>query len=297
MVGEKPEKTKKMGNVIFQAEDRALCEALLAAAARADERLNPLPDIAVALGRHFIGTPYRPQPLGSGVVESLVVNLRAFDCVTFVESVAALALAIRSGETDCTRFLTLLEKIRYRDGRMDGYPSRLHYFTDWIRDNERKFILTDVTSALGGIPVVKNLSFLTSNPDGNPPLRDSTVLQKMRQIEQLCSRQGFHYIPKLRWQKAEEGVADGDIIAVTSSRDDLDVLHTGLAIRVNRKIRLLHASSRAGSVVLSESTLNSYLREKRSRTGVIVARLTDRDVRQSSEKSSPIMTSSKATSR
>ena len=47
-------------------------------------------------------------------------------------------------------FIKNLETIRYRNGVLDGYPSRLHYFTDWIRNNEQKGLVRDITSELGG---------------------------------------------------------------------------------------------------------------------------------------------------
>ena len=36
------------------------------------------------------------------------------------------------GNTTFDDYKAELEKIRYRDGVIDGYASRLHYFCDWI---------------------------------------------------------------------------------------------------------------------------------------------------------------------
>ncbi len=262
-----------MKNVFFQPEDRILCEALLASAAKNGDSLKTVPGIAVMLAKHFIGSPYSPQLLNTGIAESLVANLHSFDCATFVENVVAMSLTIKSGGTELPHYLHMLEKIRYRNGRMNGYPSRLHYFTDWIHDNEKKGILADVTAVLGGIPVKKRLSFITSGRRDCPPLRDDAVFLEMLRAEDACTSRGFHAIPKHAWRKAEAQVEDGDIIAIVSNRDDIDVLHVGFAVRVNQKTRLLHASSKTGSVVISDATLNGYLQEKSSRTGVVVARL------------------------
>jgi len=38
-----------------------------------------------------------------------------------------------------------LQLVRYRGGIIDGYPSRLHYTTDYWYDNERKGVLKVVT--------------------------------------------------------------------------------------------------------------------------------------------------------
>lgn len=262
-----------MKSVFFQPEDRVLSESLLTSAAENGEKLKTLPEIALAVARHFIGSPYCPQVLSTGIFETLTANLRSFDCVTFVESAVALALTIQSGGTEPAHYLRMLETIRYRNGRMNGYPSRLHYFTDWIYDNEKKGILSDVTSMLGGIHEKKRFSFITSGRRECPPLRDDAAFLEMARAEDACANRGFYAIPKHNWPKAEPRVEDGDIIAIVSNRDDIDVLHVGFAVRVNHKARLLHASSKTGRVVISDSTLNHYLREKSSRTGVVIARL------------------------
>ena len=55
--------------------------------------------------------------------EELVIRTDAVDCLTFVEYTLAQALG--------SSFTENLQKIRYRDGIIDGYPSRLHYTSDW----------------------------------------------------------------------------------------------------------------------------------------------------------------------
>ncbi|MBW6485187.1 MAG: DUF1460 domain-containing protein [Syntrophobacterales bacterium] len=264
---------KKREAAVFLPEDRKICETLLGAAAERKDNEKTLPELAVSLGKQFLGAPYQPQTLEREGGEILVANLRAFDCMTFVESVIALALAIKSGETDCQCYLEKLKKIRYRGGLIDGYPSRLHYFTDWLGDNEHKGLAVDMTSRLGGLPVNKSFNELTRHRDDHPPLQDDAIFRKMQKVEAACSRRAFHFIPKERWGETEGGIADGDLIAITTNREGIDVLHVGFAVLVKKKAHLMHASSKAGAVVLSDVTLNGYLREKRSRTGVIVGRL------------------------
>jgi hypothetical protein len=169
----------------------------------------------------------------------------------------------------------MLQKIRYRKGRISGYPSRLHYFTDWLRDNGEMGFLFDMTPRLGGTPAQKRLDLLTSHRKDHPPLCDETAFQEMRKIEADCSRQTFHTVTRDKWRLIERDIQEGDIIAITSDMEGIDVIHTGFAVLVNGKVRLLHASSKAGEVVLASQTLNSYLHENKSRTGVIVVRLID----------------------
>ena len=74
-------------------------------------------------------------------------------------------------------------------------------------------------------------------------------------------------------RRFEDRIEDGDIIAVTSNVEGLDVQHVGLAARVKNRIHLLHASSSEGKVVLSKKTLYRYLMQSRTRSGIMVARI------------------------
>ena len=59
--------------------------------------------------------------------------------MTLVESCLAVARVAhdRSAPT-WERFGTAIERMRYRGGDRGGYASRLHYFSEWIRDGESR---------------------------------------------------------------------------------------------------------------------------------------------------------------
>src|SRR4051812_48620961 len=84
-----------------------------------------------SLSRHFLGTPYSINPLigSAGTAEVFTVSLDGFDCVTYIETILALARSSSVGE-----FPTWLRKIRYVDGRVT-WERRNHYMTQWIRNN------------------------------------------------------------------------------------------------------------------------------------------------------------------
>ena len=111
--------------------------------------------LMLEIGKFFLGTPYRAGTLETKGAEHLVVNLREHDCFTFVENVVALAWLVKSREKSFDAFRRVLLKIRYRQGRLQGYSSRLHYFSDWIHDNQKKGIVRDVTAEIGGRPLRK----------------------------------------------------------------------------------------------------------------------------------------------
>ena len=261
--------------VIFLPEDREICEALLEKARERGDSARSVGDLIVEVGRHFLGAPYEAETLEREGPEELVINLRAFDCVTFVENAVVLAGLIRAGKTAFGDYTAALEQIRYRGGRQDGYPSRLHYFTDWLRDNGRKGVIREITRDLGGIPFRKAFHELTDHREEHPPLRAAAAFRRMRIVETACSRRTLHCIPKADLPGMEKRTENGDIIAVATDADGIDVSHAGIAVHGPRGLHLLHASSRAGKVVLSDITLYRYLRARRSRTGIIVGRATD----------------------
>mgnify|MGYP000087343528 CR=1 FL=1 len=81
--------------------------------------------------------------------ETLVVHLDKVDCTTLVETVLALSLTDKYGKSDFESYKKALRCIRYRNGKQAGYVSRLHYFSDWIKDNEQKGIVHERTGELG----------------------------------------------------------------------------------------------------------------------------------------------------
>ena len=118
--------------------------------------------LVLEVGKFFLGKPYVVGTLETKGGEHLVINLREFDCVTFVENVIALARCVKSRQKSFEGFRRLLRKIRYRNGRLQGYASRLHYFSDWIHDNQKKGIVRNVTAEIGGRPFRKTINFMTT---------------------------------------------------------------------------------------------------------------------------------------
>jgi len=187
--------------------------------------------------------------------------------------VVALAWLVKSRGKSFEAFRKLLQKIRYRQGRLQGYCSRLHYFSDWIHDNEKKGIVRDVTAEIGGKPLKKVINFMTKNQDLYPRLKNATNLRIMRSVERTISRRSLFFIPKKTMRYLEDRICNGDLIAITTNREGLDVEHVGLAVRVRDRIHLLHASRADGKAILSKKTLYQYMMQSKARSGIMVARV------------------------
>lgn len=229
--------------------------------------------VLMAIGRFFIGFPYRRDVLRKGGREHLVVNLREQDCVTFVENSLALLYVLFSEHRSFEKFKNILRRIRYRGGRIQGYLSRLHYFSEWMKDNERKGVLKEVSKELGGRPLRKSIHFMTDHLTLYPSLRHRENFYRMKAIEKKISAKPFFLIPKENLPRIESRIQEGDIIAIVTQKEGLDIQHVGFAAKIRNRIHLLHASEKDGKVTLSKETLYRYLMKSRDSLGIRVARV------------------------
>ena len=240
----------------------------------------PFPGVMAEVGKGLVGTPYVPATLEAEGPERLIVNLRGLDCVTFVENVYALASLVKSGAVERlddraaveAEYERILRTLRYRDGFIDGYPSRLHYFTDWIGDAERKLVADDVTPELRGVQDVEPVDFMSTHVDAYPALSDPDALAAIREAEARLSARGRLYVPEDRIASVEDRIREGDIIAATSTVPGLDVAHTGIAVRIDGTLRLMHAPLVGEAVQISERSLAERILAIDGQDGIIVVR-------------------------
>ena len=230
-------------------------------------------DTLVTIGKSFLGTPYVAKTLEVGETESLVINLQGLDCTTYVENVLAFGTMLRKGEKDLNTFAKTLESIRYKDGKLKGYPSRLHYFSEWIANNNSKGLIKDITADLGGNAMTKDINFMSTHRELYPFLSDEDNYLQIKASERYLNGRPIYVLAKDKIEAKEHMIQSGDIIALATSIDGLDVTHTGFAIRKESgRIHLLHASSSNEEVEISELPLADYLNGIRHNTGIMVAR-------------------------
>lgn len=250
-------------------------EIFAATMARArSERLDTLPigEVVARVGSWFVGAPYTPSTLEAPGAEALVVNLREFDCVTYVESMLAMARAIRSRRTTFEDYREILRTIRYRDGKLADYPSRLHYFSDWIQNNETKGIVEEQTRTLGGVVDREPIDFMTQHRASYRQLADDGFFKEILRMESALTKRPRYMIPEARIEEVASGIRNGDVIAATSSVKGLDVAHTGLALWKNGRLHLMHAPLIGDSVEISENPLAERVVFIPRQDGIMVAR-------------------------
>ena len=242
----------------------------------------PLGRRAIKVGELAIGTPYEPYTLEAYIkaggdpksVEPLTVSLTRFDCVTLVES--SLAVARASDDTakpSWQRFSREVERMRYRGGKRRGYTSRLHYFSEWISDGQKRGLLEDLGRDLGGVNDTRPLRFMTEHRSSYPALADDEVFREIGKMERSLDGQPRWVIPAERIAGVENRIQTGDVLAFATAIPGIDVTHAAFAYRGNDSVlRVLHAPLSGGAVEITRSTLPEYVAKIKRSTGILIAR-------------------------
>ncbi len=237
------------------------------------ERSLPMGDLVLKIGLDFLNTPYVANTLDKSKEEKLVINLHQLDCTTFAENCLALARTVKSAHPDVNQFCSELEGIRYRGGKLDGYASRLHYFSEWILDNELRHHVQAMAAQMGGKVLPLSLNIMSNNPKVYPQLiNDPATTAQIKAIEEKLSAQKVYYIPTSQFESIENQVKDGDIVTLTTTIPGIDVSHVGILLKKAGRVYLLHASSAAQKVVVSSEPFAQFLSKSKKTTGVMIAR-------------------------
>jgi hypothetical protein len=231
-------------------------------------------ELMVKAAFSLLNTPYAASTLEGNKDEALVVNLHELDCMTFIENCFALSRAAQFDFPDYEYFTRELRKIRYRNGAIRGYPSRLHYTSDWIFDNREKGIIEDISYALGGKRLKVEVHYISSHPDAYPALkRNPEDVEIMAGIEKRINRRNnYYYIPRNEINGKASQIKNGDLVCFVTSIAGLDISHVGIAYRNKGELTFIHASSKAGKVIINPESISDYCFKSSSNKGIIVLR-------------------------
>lgn len=240
----------------------------------------PLGRAAARVGELSLGAPYAAATLehyladgGSPEAEPLTLHLDRFDCVSLVESALAVARTAAARDAGWDRFAREVERMRYRGGARRGYATRLHYFSEWIRDGDRRGMLRDLGPELGAVRDERPLRFMSGHRGSYPALRDDATFAAIAQMERSLDCCPRNLIPRDRIPEVTERLETGDVLAFATSIAGLDVTHTGFAYRSpDGVMRVLHAPLSGGVVQVSPGTVADYVNGLRSATGILAAR-------------------------
>ncbi len=234
-------------------------------------------ELALAVAQEFIGKRYVAGTLENGKAEPLYISCDKLDCTTFVELVTAITISIGHNKKTFGDICKNLERVRYRGGVRNGYASRLHYTSWWIEDNTSKGIIREITKECTHRYRTLDLCFMSKHSGSYPLLKEDTLMQKRIEALEIPFR-GIKssYIPKeyLNDKEKIKYIRNGDIIALVTTIEGLDISHVGFACWKDGTLHLLHASSGKGKVINDTTTLYEYQRNKSKQIGIKVMRTT-----------------------
>lgn len=217
--------------------------------------------------KSHLNKPYIKNSLDRDKTERLIVRFDGFDCSTFVETVLAQT-------KDSSNVYNFVKKVRYRNGKIDGYASRIHYFSDWIYENTCNGLFVDYTAEL---PYAKDFNFkvnyMTRHLYKYPMITNDSIFNEIKAMEEKVSSYTLKYIPKSKVEQIKNYVKDGDIIGITTNKKGLDLSHVGFAVWQENELHLLHASSEFGKVMITKNPMSTYLNKNYTQTGIVLLRM------------------------
>ena len=227
--------------------------------------------------RQLAGVPYVGKTLEKNKQEQLVVNLRQLDCTTFVETVLALTRSLEQNKLTFDAFCYNLRMIRYSEGIV-SYPTRQHYFTYWIQENEKKGIVKDIQLPNPPFTAVQkvNTDYMTTHVDLYPMMvQNKALISNIRAMETSINGMKCRYIPKNGLNDSKllrQTIQNGDIIAIITSIKGLDTSHIGIAVWHKDGLHMIDASSIHKKVIEESTLMKTYMSKHPSQLGIRIAR-------------------------
>ena len=112
--------------------------------------------------KQLMNLPYVAHTLEiKDMEEHLAINLQSLDCTTLVENCCALALTTSHGSKSWKDYLAWLQKLRYDAGKIDGYKSRNHYFSQWIQSGTKLGLVKEIVPPTSiSVPMKLSLTYM-----------------------------------------------------------------------------------------------------------------------------------------
>jgi hypothetical protein len=239
--------------IMYQLKDKEILEQVLELYSEDKEETTSA--LMIKVGSFFLETRYVAHTLETEE-EQLVINLREMDCTTFAENCLAISRTIKSDKQTFEQF-----------------TSELQFICDWIFNNAKAELIEDMSQEIAQTPFPKQINFMSTHPDSYRQLKESAPLTDLiaAQEKEISARLMF-YIPETKVAELESKLMDGDIAGITTSIEGIAIQHVVILIRQEGRIHMLHASSKAEKVVVSELTLEEYLLNNKSASGIMLAR-------------------------
>lgn len=237
-------------------------------------------ELVTFYANELIGRPYVAHTL-EGDTEMLTINIDELDCTTFVETLYALARTTMSGRYSWRDYANNLESIRYRDGHINGYASRLHYISEWAVDNTSRGNIVEITKDVPGArELIKTINFMSEHRDKYPALKDDETFNLIKKYEEGYRNHKTYYLKKehLKSKDICNAVEEGDFVGLVCKIPGLDISHMGIVVKNEKgELVVIDASMTGGKVQKEEKGIVEYLRPSKNVIGVRFFRMKKAD--------------------
>ncbi len=267
--------TLSLNAQLYSESDVEICNSKFDLSFKQEFSSLPINDVLTEIGKSFLEIPYEAFTIERDGEEQLVVHLSGLDCTTFLENCLVFSRCIKKGKTSFKDYQNELTYIRYRDGIIDRYPSRLHYFSDWIFNNNSRGIVKDISKEIGGEKISFKVGYMSTHPDKYKHLREQPeFIPTIKKQEEEINSRTYYFVPKEKVEAIENKIQNGDLIACTTNLEGLDIGHVGVAIKMDDgRIHFMHAPLVGSTVQISSKPLPDYLAAVKKHTGIIVLRV------------------------
>jgi hypothetical protein len=261
---------------------RAKFDRLVEQAQSENWRALPIGDRTTRVGMALLATPYVNYTLEiDDHIEAPSVNFNGLDCWTFYETSLAFARMIKAKPVGATPqdLLRYIELERHRGGHCTGnYLSRMHFLEEVFADNSRRGLAVNPTRSLGGVPIHRNITEMTSAWRDYRYLRNNrSLIPQMAVIQERVSALPVYYIPRSKVASVEKYLRNGDVVAIVSADRSGYTSHVGMIVKRPDGAHFMHAtSSRShGRRVVLDDRISQYLKRSSDHIGIIVYRPLD----------------------
>ncbi|MFA5301841.1 MAG: N-acetylmuramoyl-L-alanine amidase-like domain-containing protein [Bacteroidales bacterium] len=252
-------------------------------------RSESMPVLIMKAAETMLDIPYVGGTLEQ-TPEMLTVSLAQTDCILLVEACVCMALTARQEDNSFEAFCENLRHFRYRDGFAEGYDSRIHYTSEWIRQAEERDLALEMSRKLSGTRLDQTFSYMSVHADRYPVLAGNKQLtERIAMVEKELTGNKYYYIPKAQLEESLDQIQHGDMICFVSGTEGLDITHVAFAFESyvcehdccpdgrgcpngQRRLGFLHASSLAKRVVVDDMTLTGYVNTTGSCKGIRIVR-------------------------
>lgn len=210
----------------------------------------------VQVAKAFQGTRFMAGVLDFMPVERPFFFLSGFDERSYVETVLAIVHAYNAGQPTLEGYVDALKKLRYENGKAEGYLSRRLYSAQLADLLLTTGQVTELTNGSGA--EVLHCTFCRHLDCKKPAANDAQTQQALALQERL-TKLNLHHWPHGKALLMADSLREGDLVIISSYRIGLDSEMIGIVAKKQDRNHLMRATPMSYIVGMSKTPLYNQL--------------------------------------